>query len=287
MDGKATFHRARGLTAADGGLAAQMVDPCAGNGISVGRLAALLRARDIETAWAESVAALRELGFSHVYYANAPAARDGTMSATEELLVLSTLPRPEMTEVMAQSFHDRSPLVAWALRNAGVIAWNALPEPQDRPRRRQVSPGVAQVFQDLGIAAGCTVGFADDRTRGSAAMALGAAPGVSQRELAHRLHGGHDAVFVTASVAHRILSRLPWVRPAGSLTQRQREVLEWLGEGKTTADIACIMGLTPATVEKHLRLARQCLGVETSAHALIKATFFNQLYVRQSRAGAA
>mgnify|MGYP003382976736 CR=1 FL=1 len=45
------------------------------------------------------------------------------------------------------------------------------------------------------------------------------------------------------------------------------------------ADIALIMGIAPPTVEKHLRLARETLGVETTAHALIKAAFLNQVFV--------
>ena len=57
------------------------------------------------------------------------------------------------------------------------------------------------------------------------------------------------------------------------------EVLEWVGDGKTTADIATIMGLTLATVEKHLRLARESLDVDTTAQAVLKASFQNQIYV--------
>lgn len=52
-----------------------------------------------------------------------------------------------------------------------------------------------------------------------------------------------------------------------------------MAEGKTSADIAVIMGITTPTVEKHLRLARETLGVETTPHALIKATFLNQMFV--------
>ena len=39
-----------------------------------------------------------------------------------------------------------------------------------------------------------------------------------------------------------------------------------------------LMGLTPATVEKHLRLAREALDVETTAQAVLKAAFYNQMF---------
>jgi len=37
--------------------------------------------------------------------------------------------------------------------------------------------------------------------------------------------------------------------------------------------------LTPATIEKHLRLARETLDVETTAQAVLKAAFYNQMFV--------
>ena len=55
--------------------------------------------------------------------------------------------------------------------------------------------------------------------------------------------------------------------------------MEWVGDGKTMADIAEIMGLTQATIEKHLRLAREALNVETTAQAVLKASFQNQIFV--------
>ncbi|CRL11354.1 hypothetical protein NIT7321_02209 [Phaeobacter italicus] len=42
------------------------------------------------------------------------------------------------------------------------------------------------------------------------------------------------------------------------------------------------MGLTTATVEKHLRLAREALSVETTAHAVLKAALHNQMYTMEN-----
>jgi len=40
--------------------------------------------------------------------------------------------------------------------------------------------------------------------------------------------------------------------------------------------------LTPATVEKHLRLAREALDVETTAQAVLKAAFYNKMFVLEA-----
>ena len=79
-------------------------------------------------------------------------------------------------------------------------------------------------------------------------------------------------------MAHLKILTLPYTPPNQNLTKRQREALEWIGDGKTTADTAALMGLTPATVEKHLRLARAALNVETTAQAVLKASFQNQMF---------
>jgi DNA-binding CsgD family transcriptional regulator len=54
------------------------------------------------------------------------------------------------------------------------------------------------------------------------------------------------------------------------LTRREREVLGWLGAGKTNRDIAAIVGASPRTVEKHLEHIYQKLGVETRTAAVMR-----------------
>ena len=53
--------------------------------------------------------------------------------------------------------------------------------------------------------------------------------------------------------------------PASSLTQRQREVLLLLAEGKTAKEIGALLGISTRTVESHKYEMMQVLGVRTSA----------------------
>jgi DNA-binding CsgD family transcriptional regulator len=55
------------------------------------------------------------------------------------------------------------------------------------------------------------------------------------------------------------------------LTPREREVLDWVGAGKTNRDIAAILGASPRTVEKHLERIYEKLGVETRTAAVMRA----------------
>lgn len=249
-------------------------------GVLIARMSEILRASELESAWAAIVATLRGIGFRHVVYGYSPDSRGAVLGAVEDILVLSTLAPADIAELVGSGHHLASVTFNHALRHQGVFSWSMTAGP---PPPEPLSQAALDFYERVEMHAGCTIGFSAHRTRGLAVMALAAPPGVGQPELDVWLRAADSALFVLASVAHRALSGLPWPRPTGSLTPRQREVLEWVAEGKTTADIACILGLTPATVEKHLRLARQCLGVETTAHALIKAAFLNQVFVRSPR----
>jgi DNA-binding NarL/FixJ family response regulator len=57
------------------------------------------------------------------------------------------------------------------------------------------------------------------------------------------------------------------------LSDRETEALTWVARGKTSAEIAIILGLSKRTVDFHLENARVKLGVQTRTEAVIKAAF--------------
>jgi DNA-binding CsgD family transcriptional regulator len=52
------------------------------------------------------------------------------------------------------------------------------------------------------------------------------------------------------------------------LTDRQREIMGWIAEGKTSAETGIILGISPRTVEKHLEAIFQRMGVENRIAAV-------------------
>ncbi len=55
------------------------------------------------------------------------------------------------------------------------------------------------------------------------------------------------------------------------LSPKQAEVLLWVAQGKTNAEVACILGITKATVKKHLEHIFEKLGVEKRGAASLIA----------------
>lgn len=62
----------------------------------------------------------------------------------------------------------------------------------------------------------------------------------------------------------------PMESEAQGLTPRENEVLRWLAHGKTDAEIAALLGLSPRTVQKHLEHIYVKLGVETRTAAVMR-----------------
>ncbi|MBR1208062.1 MULTISPECIES: autoinducer binding domain-containing protein [unclassified Bradyrhizobium] len=74
-----------------------------------------------------------------------------------------------------------------------------------------------------------------------------------------------------AHVSARI-GRAPLIDQTGSpLTQRERQCLAWISDGKTMEDIASLLDLTPRGVKFHLDNARRNLAASTLPHAVALA----------------
>lgn len=64
----------------------------------------------------------------------------------------------------------------------------------------------------------------------------------------------------------------------GELTAREREVLRWSCEGKTSSEVAQILGVTEATVNFHTRAACAKLGATNRTAAAVRAALMGLLW---------
>jgi DNA-binding NarL/FixJ family response regulator len=101
-------------------------------------------------------------------------------------------------------------------------------------------------------------------------------------ELRARRLGADD--YVTKPIDFDILETIIKARLAGvarieirpklaDLNDREIEMLTWVARGKTSAQIAEMIGLAKRTVDFHLDNARNKLGAATRTEAVIKAAF--------------
>lgn len=62
-----------------------------------------------------------------------------------------------------------------------------------------------------------------------------------------------------------------------ALTDREREMLRWIANGKASEDVADILKVSRRTVEVHLQHARQKLNAATTTHAVARALISRQI----------
>ena len=244
----------------------------------VTHLERMTNAGSVEDLWALHVDKMATFGFDRIMYGFTRYMTAQSLGDRQDWVLLSTQTPEYMAVFFDEGLYFHAPMIKWAMVNDGACSWRWLlgmtrvDDLTDSERR------VLEFNRAMQVTAGYTISFRSLSARTKGAIALTAAPGITQDEVEQVWAQHGDEIMVMNNVMHLKLLTLPQSN-ARHLTKRQREVLQWVGDGKTTQDIATLLHLTPATVEKHLRLARESLGVETTAQAVLKAAFYNQMYV--------
>ncbi len=238
------------------------------------------QADTIEELWAIHCDAMAARGFPRLLYGLTQSRTRGNFGPRDDFLILTNLDEAYTKPFVDEGLYLRAPMVRWAAENTGACSWSWIannPEALTAEEQKIVGFNL-----EHGVKAGYTISFRDISARSIGAIALIAEPDVDQNAIDAIWETSGREIVAMNNVVHLKIMNLPYAVARKTLTPRQREALEWVGEGKTTQDIAIIMGLTPATVEKHLRLAREALDVETTAQAVLKAAFQNQIFLLQA-----
>jgi LuxR family transcriptional regulator len=239
----------------------------------------LLDATTMEELWDIHTRSMAEYGFDRLLYGCTQFLTAQSMGSPDDFIVLTNHDPSYAEPFVNDGLYFHAPMVRWSLENDGACSWSVL---DARAAADDFTPDERAVIafnRRHGVTAGYSISFRSLRPRMKAAIALTAAPGVTQPEVDSIWQRDGEIILALNNVVHRCIMSLPYESPRRPLTARQREVLGWVGDGKTVQDIAVLMGLTPATVEKHLRLARRALSVETTAQAILKVAFQNQIFI--------
>ncbi|MDA5094818.1 LuxR family transcriptional regulator [Aliiroseovarius sp. KMU-50] len=241
------------------------------------RLLEICKSNSIQTVWQIQRDTVAEFGFDRIIYGYSRFFTPNNYGPPEDILILSNHTAEYLKEYAEGQMYFHAPMALWASQNTGSCSWRWVHENSHLMGERQQE--VMKINRKLKINAGYTISFPSTTSRTRGVIGLTAEAHISQDEV-DELWKEHGAAIETlAHVSHLKIISLPIETQRQPLTARQREALEWVSDGKTTQDIAVIMGVSPATVEKHLRIAREKLAVDTTAQAVAKASFFNQIYV--------
>ena len=238
----------------------------------------LFRAPAVADIWALHTAYMARFGFDRMIYGVTRFLFSHDFGGPNDHLMLTNHDPEYIRALQEGALFGSAPMVRWTLTNTGVRSWGEVAAEEAAGQLDAAALRVLALNRAYGVTAGVSISFRNLHARARAGIGLCAARGITQAEVdAIWARNGREILLANQCMHLRIASQ-PFSGEAAPLTARQRQALEAVGEGKSTSDIAAHLGLTQTTVEKHLRLARAALGVETTAQAVLKASLNNQIF---------
>lgn len=242
----------------------------------------LTKATSLEDVWEIYTSVMDDIGFDRIIYGRTRYSTEKHLGDPEDFLVLTNHDPAYMEYFVEKGNFHNSPMFRWSFNNVGCASWSKVIAMRENGQLSEDELDLLTNNRKFGVEAGYTVSFPMYSRRAKAAASFTAKPGLSQTQVDDIWDKNATGLELLNYIFDLKVSTLPHYTGEIALTKRQREVLEWIGDGKTTQDTATILGLTAATVEKHLRLARETLHVDTTAQAVLKASFLNQMFVIES-----
>ena len=241
-------------------------------------LCALTAATSIDETWKIATDHLATLGFARINYGYTRFRHQRSIGDPDDALFLTTCSNDYVQAYFDSGFYARTPIFRWAERNTGACTWKWVREAMEKGELCPEEQAAVLKNKEIGIKAGITVSFLASSIRSKGAIGLIADPGLSEEDVEKIFVTLGKDIIVLANMMHLRILQLPQLSRTRALSPRQREALEWVADGKTTQDVALLMGVSTAMVEKHLRLAREALAVETTAQAVAKSTALNMIF---------
>ncbi len=241
----------------------------------------------IDEAWEHATGYFVALGFGRINYGFTRFKHLKTIGDPEDALFLTTCDAEYVKRYFQGGFYAKTPVFRWAERSSGICNWTWVREAFEAGRLSAEEAEAVRQNAAMGVVAGISVSFPEVSSRSKGALGLIADPGLTTEAVDAILDARRDEILAVANMMHLTIVHLPQLSRHRALSPRQREALEWVADGKTTQDVALLMGVSPAMVEKHLRLAREALAVETTAQAVAKGALLNMIFQRLPEAAQA
>lgn len=237
-----------------------------------------LQMTSVEDLWAHHTALMAQYGFDRLFYAFNAFHGPGIHHNPEDALLLTNMPSDYVEAYVSGGMFRDGVMMRWAMENVGCISWREVSAAAEDRSLTKGELAMRTLNDRHNLCAGYTMTFPMGIKNARAGIGLAGHKDMSHDQADAIWAAYGDEIRIINHVAHLCILQLPASGQRRLLTPRQGEVLELVADGKTMQDIALILNRNVATVEKHLRGARDALGVETTAQAVRKASILNQIF---------
>jgi DNA-binding CsgD family transcriptional regulator len=242
------------------------------------RLAQLAEGKSAGEVWDQAADYFAGLGFARCNYGFTRFHGERSVGDPDDALFLTTCDASYAQFYFRNGFFARTPAFRWAQNNTGACTWTWVRKAFQEGRLSAEEADTVRQNAAMGIVAGISVSFPETSSRARGALGLIADPGITAEDVDALFCKKRDEIMAVANMMHLRIIQLPFASRRRPLTERQREALEWVADGKTSQDVAMLMNVSAAMVEKHLRLARESLSVDTTTQAVAKAALMNLIF---------
>ena len=217
---------------------------------------ALARAKDEEGVFETVAQFFRDDGFNAFCYVVPSALNPSRLDVRN-----FGFPHGWMERYEAEEFDLVDPIPGYAMRTGRSFLWS------DVEQEVEIAPAQARYLAEMRAALVDGVALPTfGRYRRMAYFGVGCANHLSLSDFEMMmLHAG-------AQQAHIRLDQLAEQRiPQQALSSRETEILHWIAQGKSNADLAAIIGISPATAATYIRRLFTKLGVNDRVAAIVTA----------------
>ncbi|GIL03346.1 MAG: transcriptional regulator [Alphaproteobacteria bacterium] len=159
---------------------------------------------------------------------------------------------------------ETSPVVEWMKRPSEPLFWTL--DTLIARGSAELAEPTRRLFEEFGHGAGVLFPvFSADATRGAVGFSAERMPGLDGHQVM-------EMAWTSSGVFNRLWQIEQMVSPARTeLTVREIECIRWIAAGKSSAEAAAILGISPHTVDHYLATAGRKLNTVNRAHTVAMA----------------
>jgi LuxR family quorum sensing-dependent transcriptional regulator len=222
--------------------------------------------QDADLLFADFSELIQSFGFSYFVMAGLPAfGQDGAY-----FVIHNGWPEAWTARYRANRYFVDDPVAQWSFRARRPFSWS------EADQQIGVSARSSQVLveaAEFGLNYGLAFPIFDPENWQSVASLASDRPIHLDRRLATLVYLAASACRMSAESLVRLAPSLP------ELSARERELLTWAAAGKSTWEIAGILGISPATVNSHLANIRRKFGTTNTTQAVALAMRGRQIHL--------
>lgn len=230
----------------------------------------IAESQSIENAWNVLLPIVHKAGFSNLLYATNRLRGPRKFGEHCDSWMISDAPEKFLERFWNQGLYQTVPVSNWILQNTGVTSLKYGSELYHNGKLDKIAEESQLALMEQGTTSGYAIGY--NRENSAVVSGFGLLNfGKSQEDADLDWEEHRVQLEAYCHVFHLRATSLPVPIKHKTLTKRQEEVLTWVGAGKTTAEVATILGLSTAAIEKHLKRVREVLNVSTTTQAVLHA----------------